>query len=71
MSSSKPILLVCHDEDDGAWQFLDDTELDADQAMLVSLHEVFNVDSTIADLANLPLGGKAWRSTPNDPWHKD
>ena len=65
-----PILQVCHDDDDGGWQFLDGNPILMDQAMLVSLKEVFLLDPTIVELADLPLGWMAVRSGPTSPWRR-
>jgi len=68
-----PILLVTHDADDGAWQFVNghgDTE-DTDSAMAVAVETVFEVDPTIAGLADLPLGWRAWRDSPDHPWRRE
>ena len=67
-----PILLVTNDADDGAWQFVNghgDTE-DTPSAMVVGVETVSSVDPTIAELADLPLGWRAWRASPNDPWQR-
>ena len=67
-----PILLVTHDADDGAWQFVNgdgDTD-DTSSAMVVGVETMSGVDQTILELADLPLGWRAWRASPNDPWRR-
>ena len=67
-----PILLVTHDADDGAWQFVNGhghTE-DAGSAMVVGVETVSSVDPTVVELADLPLGWRAWRASQNDPWQR-
>ena len=64
------ILQVCHDDDEGGWQFLDGKPLDVDQARLVGLGEVLKQDPTIAELADLPLGWMAVRSSRTSPWQR-
>jgi hypothetical protein len=67
-----PILLVTHDADDGAWQFVNghgDTE-DTDAAMVVAVETVLGVDQTISELADLPLGWRAWRGSSGEPWQR-
>ena len=61
---------VSHNIEDGAWQFLEFnmTNPDVDDAAVVGLGEIFEIDSTIADLADLPLGWNAWRETKESPW---
>jgi len=67
----QPVLLVTHDDDDGAWQFLPlEGERDVRDAAVVSLRSMVERDGTLAQLANLPLGWRAWRESPDDPWHR-
>jgi hypothetical protein len=64
-----PILKVTHDEDDGAWQFLDGVSTNSySNAVVLALHEVVELDNTIVDLADLPLGWSAFRTDKNAPW---
>ena len=72
MRDGWPILLVTHDADDGAWQFVNghgDTD-DTAYAMVVGVETMSGVDPTILELADLPLGWRAWRASPNDPWQR-
>ena len=50
------ILLVTHDEDDGGWQFLDGDEAAVEDASLVCLRTMADLDPSIVQLADLPLG---------------
>ena len=61
---------VSHDSDDGAWQFHLNRgdELSENDAMVVSLKEIVDLDPTIRELADLPLGWRAWRASSNSPW---
>jgi hypothetical protein len=68
MNGVAPILLVFHDEDDGAWQMLPDGGADVSEAMIVGLEQLIQVDETLLELANLPLGWFAWRENANAPW---
>jgi len=70
MHGGWPILPVTHDADDGAWQFLNgrgDTD-NTESAMVISAAGILGVDPAVAGLADLPLGWRAWRETPDDPW---
>jgi hypothetical protein len=70
MHEGWPILLVTHDADDGAWQFVNgrgDTD-DTDSAMVVAARRVAEIDPTLAELADLPLGWRAWRHSVGDSW---
>ncbi len=65
-----PILRVRHDGDDGAWQFLDDADVDVASARIVSLHAMVDLDPSLRDLADLPAGWGAERDAPGDPWRR-
>lgn len=67
-----PILLVAHDAEDGGWQFLDGSdEVQAEDACVVGLGEVLKRDPSIAELADLPYGWIAWRSSNGAPWQRE
>jgi hypothetical protein len=65
----KPILFVTHDED-GDWQFLGTETPLASDAVIVSLAEIVELDSSIKMLSGLQAGWEAWRSNRNDGWKK-
>jgi hypothetical protein len=67
LEGTAEIVYVSHDEEDGAWQFLDDPDRD-DGAKVVSLHRLLQLDPTLAELASLPLGWHAFRHRPGSPW---
>ena len=63
------IYYVSHDEDDGAWQFLCNLESHQNSdANIVSLKQIFELDNSIGELANMPLGSYATRVDKNSPW---
>lgn len=66
----QPILLVSRDADDGMWQFLTGDPVEMADAMIVSLREVYRIDSSIGELADLPLGWTAERSAPGQSWQR-
>ncbi|MEW4568617.1 hypothetical protein AB1L88_12200 [Tautonia sp. JC769] len=68
LDGEAPVLLVTHDDDDGAWQFLDGEHVFEEDARVVSLGEMAQFDPSLIELADLPLGGFAWRSGPAKPW---
>jgi hypothetical protein len=70
LEGGRPIIHVCHDDEDGAWQFHDGGPPTMDQAMIVSLHCMLNHDPTIAELADLPCGWEAKRTGPGKPWKR-
>jgi len=63
-----PILLASRDADDGMWQFLTGGSVEMADAMIVSLGYVYNMDQTIAELADLPLGWQATRESIELEW---
>jgi hypothetical protein len=66
-----PILLVSHDADDGSWQFHTGGAVSAaDSMMIVALEEIVKHDSTVCELANLPLGWQAHRDSVDSPWRR-
>lgn len=69
LSKQRPILFVSHDREDGSWQFLcgqdDHTEANA---KIISLKGATEIDSTINDLYEMPLGVGAERKSIQDPW---
>ena len=72
MEGRRPILLVTHDAEDGAWQFLDGRDNpDPDDAVVLSLDCVLSIDASIAQLADLPLGWRAWRDDVKQPWQRE
>lgn len=72
MERRAPILLVSHDADDGMWQFLDGRDNpDPEDAVILSLDCVLDLDPSIAELADLPPGWRAWREGANRPWQRE
>ncbi len=62
---------VSHDSFDGAWQFhTSGPSPRADDAVLVSLHSVVQLDQSITELADLPPGWHAWRSSKQSSWQR-
>lgn len=65
-----PILLVTHDADDHGWQFLDGSKPEMGDAAIVGLGNIVRRDPTLLQLADLPPGWRAWRSSPSAPWQR-
>lgn len=70
LQGGQPILYVSHDADDRMWQFLTGGPVDVADAMIVSLREVYSLDPSIGELADLPLGWTAERSASGKPWQR-
>lgn len=71
LHENHPILLVTHDEEDGGWQFLCGTTNNAQDGRVVGLGCIYEQDSSVGELADLPLGWRAWRESPGSPWQRE
>jgi hypothetical protein len=65
---NSPILYVYHYEEDGAWQFSGKEDCTDSDYKIISLEEMINNDNSILELANLPLGGEAYRENKDSNW---
>lgn len=61
LEERSPIVYIFHDED-GCWQFLCGEEHTEYDARVVSLAEILDIDSSVADFADLGYGKYAERS---------
>lgn len=68
VQGGQPILLVTHDEEDGAWQFHSGAEASVEEALVVSLRTIAKLDPSIEELADLPYGWIARRANATSPW---
>ncbi|UKB82739.1 hypothetical protein LF887_17195 [Chryseobacterium sp. MEBOG06] len=69
LEKKSPILYVFHYEEDESWQFSgDETNLMDEDFRVVSLEEIISLDSTVLEIADLPLGGEAYRVNINASW---
>lgn len=68
INRDEPILFVSHDEDDGIWQFLCGKTHEVEDAKLVFLQSVFELDNSIETLAEMPCGCCATRKNREDEW---
>ncbi|HEV2480944.1 MAG TPA: DUF4262 domain-containing protein [Puia sp.] len=62
-----PILYVYHNES-GEWQFHTSLNPSIDDAMIVCLEEITELDPTINEIFHLDYGWRAWRTSPDAPW---
>ena len=65
-----PILFVAHDADDGCWQFLSGETACEEDARVVALRRIWQLDPSISALADLPPGWEASRPSPDLPWRR-
>lgn len=70
MNKESSIMLVSHDEEDGMWEFLDGDDVNEEDAMIVSLFEIVQIDETINQIADLPIGWIAYRENVFSKWVK-
>jgi hypothetical protein len=70
VTDKKEITHVTHEKEDGAWQFFSDDQFDNFEsvAKIVGLGEIIKMDSTIHELADMPLGYEANRKFKGDKW---
>lgn len=68
LEKNAPILYVFHYEEDGAWQFSGEEECSEEDFRVISLEEIINIDKSLLELADLPLGAKAYRKDKNSNW---
>jgi hypothetical protein len=67
LDEAYPILLVTHDEEDGAWQFLCGTTNADEHLRIVALSEIVDLDDSVSEIATLPLGWRATRDSLGSP----
>ena len=70
VDGGEPILHVTHDSDDGSWQFLGWENAREEDVKIVALRTIVRLDSTVQELADLPLGWHAWRRTADQQWQR-
>ncbi len=69
LEGGDPILLVSHSDDDGAWQFLCGAEgHSVADGRIVSLGGIVELDPTVADLYEMPIGVSAAREQLDGEW---
>lgn len=69
MHGGDPVLLVSHDED-GDWQFVCGTTNDSADGLIVCLGCAYQRDTSIGEVADLPVGWQAWRSYVGGRWER-
>jgi hypothetical protein len=70
LEGDKPILLVTHDQDDGAWQFHPAKTVMATEGRIVALEEMVFHDPSLIELADLPPGWIAIRDSIKTAWKR-
>lgn len=63
------ITRVYHDADDHGWPFHSHDAFSSEEALLVAMHTVVDVDPSLLEIAKLPPGWMAGREGIGHPWH--
>jgi hypothetical protein len=70
LDQGSPILYVLHDNDDD-WQFFGpETDVKSEDAAILSLGEIFQLDPTLLEIEDLPRGMEATRKSVGSEWVK-
>jgi hypothetical protein len=69
VNDNYPILLVIHEES-GDWQLLCGTTSSKKDRLIICLGCAFEKDRSIGEVADLPLGWKAWRENTHSAWQR-
>ncbi|MBV8657492.1 MAG: hypothetical protein JO142_06685 [Burkholderiales bacterium] len=65
-SGDKPVLLVTHDVE--GWMFLTGERFTMEEAQLVSVRSIIQLDPSLSELADLSPNCSATRDSVNAPW---
>jgi hypothetical protein len=68
LDGTEPILLVSHDADDHGWQFIGTSDGCFEDARVVSLEEMVQLDPTVLEVADLLPGWQAIRVSVGGAW---
>ena len=70
IEDKKTIVLVTHDIEDGAWRFFSDDSFEnfEEVAKIVEFQELINMDNSLLQIVDLPLGYSATRNDEFDNW---
>ena len=71
MDREEPILLVTHEGGEDSWSFIGSSDGTLENGKLIALEEAVAIDSSILHLADLPLGWRASRDSPQDSWIRE
>jgi hypothetical protein len=70
LEGSESILSVTHYADDHSWSFVGTTDANVEDAMLVCLERVVDLDPTILEVADMAPGWRATRRVVGGPWSR-
>ena len=66
-TNNSDIISVYHDLD-GDWQFMGKEDVTEDDAVVLSLGQILDIDSSVKDVLNIGKGYSAHRKTKTDSW---
>jgi len=67
---SKTLITHVGYDEDGDWQFFDDSDFSESDILLVSLGQMLELDKTLADLPNMRKKEAVVRGNKNEKWRK-
>ena len=67
VNNNSIIVSVFYDED-GDWQFLGEEEVSEEDAIVVSIQEMIDIDKSLANLPDLKEGESAYRKNKESIW---
>jgi len=67
VNNNSPILSVFYDED-GDWQFFGEEEVGEEDACVISVEQILEIDKTLANMPSLSEGQSAFRSDKESLW---
>ena len=67
-NKSEIIAYVFHHEEDGAWEFIGNSIYEEDDYIILSLREIIEIDKSVLEIADLPLGFEAFRERKEEKW---
>ena len=67
IEENKPILYVKHDNE-GDWQFLCGENHTTEDARVIALQEIINIDPSVSKVSNLKCGQTAVRESKESEW---
>ena len=65
-----PVLQVSHYAHDHSWAFTCGTTNNEADALVLSMKEIIDSDSSLLSIADLPPGWIAWRNSVGAPWQR-
>ena len=69
VNKERPIKLATHDDEDGQWGFLcGEAGHQMKNYMLISLTQIIDIDASVNDLYEMPMGYGATREEVGEEW---